>query len=144
MLTKDEGLGNSLAVQWLGLCAFTSRGAVLIPGRGAKILQATVRQKKNDEGLICKNRQSKESTFRRCSPCGLQAGGLTAVCCSHLQNGESSPFPHRAIAGILHYCACQSETSPTAEMLSEGYYYCLCQPFSHPNTLKNARTCPFH
>ena len=45
-MTKDEGLGNSLAVQWLGLCAFTSRGAVLIPGRGAKILQATVRQKK--------------------------------------------------------------------------------------------------
>ena len=76
MLTKDEGLGNSLAVQWLGLCAFTSRGAVLIPGRGARILQALVRQKKKKKttrDLFAKKRQSKESTLRSCSPCGLQA-----------------------------------------------------------------------
>ena len=31
--------GNSLAVQWLGLCAFTAKGAGLIPGWGTKILQ---------------------------------------------------------------------------------------------------------
>ena len=78
MLTKDEGLGNSLEVQWLGLCAFTSRDAVLIPGRGAKILQAVVRQKKKNKkqktrDLFTKKRQSKESTLRSCSPCGLQA-----------------------------------------------------------------------
>ena len=74
MLTKDEGLGNSLEVQWLGLCAFTSRDAVLIPGRGAKILQAVVRQKKQKtRDLFTKKRQSKESTLRSCSPCGLQA-----------------------------------------------------------------------
>ena len=146
MLNKDEELGNSLAVQWLEPCAFTSRVAVLIPGQGAKILQAVVRlkkKKKKDEGLIYKRRQSKESTLRRCIPRGLQAGGLTALCCSHLRNGENSPFPHRAVMGILHYCSCQSETSPTTEMLSENDYYCLCHPFSHPNTVKNARTCPF-
>ena len=75
MLTKDEGLGNSLEVQWLGLCAFTSRDAVLIPGREAKILQAVVRQKKKQKtrDLFTKKRQSKESTLRSCSPCGLQA-----------------------------------------------------------------------
>ena len=46
MLNKDEELGNSLAVQWLEPCAFTSRVAVLIPSQGAKILQAVVRLKK--------------------------------------------------------------------------------------------------
>ena len=29
---------NSLAVQWLGFCAFTAKGAVSIPGWGTKIL----------------------------------------------------------------------------------------------------------
>ena len=37
MLTKDEGLGNSLAVQWLGLCTFTAGGMDSIPGQGTKI-----------------------------------------------------------------------------------------------------------
>ena len=34
-------LGNSLAVQWLGLGPLTARGPGSIPGRGTKILQAT-------------------------------------------------------------------------------------------------------
>ena len=34
-------MGNSLAVQWLGLCAFIAEGVGSIPGRGTKILQAT-------------------------------------------------------------------------------------------------------
>ena len=34
---------NSLAVQWLGLRAFTAEGADSIPGRGTKIPQATWR-----------------------------------------------------------------------------------------------------
>ena len=34
-------LGNSLVVQWLGLCAFTAEGAGSIPGWGTKIPQAT-------------------------------------------------------------------------------------------------------
>ena len=35
-----NGLGTSLVVQWLGLCAFTAEGPGLIPGWGDKILQA--------------------------------------------------------------------------------------------------------
>ena len=34
-------VGNSLAVQWLGLCAFTAEGLGSIPGEGTKIPQAT-------------------------------------------------------------------------------------------------------
>ena len=33
-------VGNSLAVQWLGLCTFTAEGTGSIPGRGTKIPQA--------------------------------------------------------------------------------------------------------
>ena len=36
-----EGLGNSLAVQWLGLHALTAKGPGSIPGWGMKIPQAT-------------------------------------------------------------------------------------------------------
>ena len=38
---QKETLGNSLAVQWLGLHASTAGGKGLIPGRGTKISQAT-------------------------------------------------------------------------------------------------------
>ena len=34
-------LGNSLAVQWLGRCAFTAEGRGSVPGWGTKIPQAT-------------------------------------------------------------------------------------------------------
>ena len=34
-------VGNSLALQWLGLCAFTAEGSGSSPGRGTNILQAT-------------------------------------------------------------------------------------------------------
>ena len=41
-------LGNSLAVQWLGPCAFTAEGPGSIPGQGTKIMQASWRgQNKN-------------------------------------------------------------------------------------------------
>lgn len=33
-------IGNSLAVQWLGLGAYTARGLGSIPGQGTNILQA--------------------------------------------------------------------------------------------------------
>ena len=39
-LFKKISLGNSLVVQWLGLCAFTAMGLGSIPGQGMKILQA--------------------------------------------------------------------------------------------------------
>ena len=38
---KKWGAGNSLAVQWLGLSAFTAMGLGSISGRGTKIPQAT-------------------------------------------------------------------------------------------------------
>ena len=43
---------DSLAVQWLGLCASTAGGMGLIPGQGTEILQATQhgqKQKKKKE-----------------------------------------------------------------------------------------------
>ena len=45
------GRGNSLAVQWLGLCTFTAKGLGSILGRGTKILQAALnrRKKKKEE-----------------------------------------------------------------------------------------------
>ena len=43
---KDRGRGNSLAVQWLRLCACTAGGMGLIPGRGTKIPHATGRSQK--------------------------------------------------------------------------------------------------
>ena len=39
-LKCPKPLGNSLAVQWLGLPAFTAEGLSLIPGWGSKIPQA--------------------------------------------------------------------------------------------------------
>ena len=38
--------GNSLVVQWLGLCAITAKGAGSIPGRGTKITPATQHSQK--------------------------------------------------------------------------------------------------
>ena len=38
--------GNSLVVQWLGLCAFTAGGQGSIPGWGTEILQAEWPKKK--------------------------------------------------------------------------------------------------
>ena len=37
---KDTSPGNSLVVQWIGLCAFTAKGQGSIPARGTKMLQA--------------------------------------------------------------------------------------------------------
>ena len=37
---KNTNVGELLAVQWLGLCAFTTKRAGSIPGQGTEILQA--------------------------------------------------------------------------------------------------------
>ena len=42
-------VGNSLAVQWLGLHAFTAEAAGSIPGRGTKIPQAVQHGQKKEE-----------------------------------------------------------------------------------------------
>ena len=41
MSSKKLTRGNSLVVQWLGLCTFIPGGPGLILGQGTKILQAT-------------------------------------------------------------------------------------------------------
>ena len=43
---KTEFFGNSLVVQWLGLCTLTAKGPGSILGRGTKIPQATWQKKK--------------------------------------------------------------------------------------------------
>ena len=43
---KKNSLGNSLAVQGLGLHSFTAKGLGSIPGQGTKILQAVPGKKK--------------------------------------------------------------------------------------------------
>ena len=40
---KKIKIGNSLAVQWLGPCAFTAEGLGSIPGQGTKNPQAVWR-----------------------------------------------------------------------------------------------------
>ena len=42
-------MGNSLAVQWLRLCAFIAMGPGSVPGWGAKILQAAWRGQKKKQ-----------------------------------------------------------------------------------------------
>ena len=39
-MTQRVVLGNSLTVQWLGLCTFSAEGPGSIPSQGTKILQA--------------------------------------------------------------------------------------------------------
>ena len=51
-----NSVGNSLVVQWLGLHAFTAKGAGSIPGRGTKIPQAAQNgQKKKFKLCILSN-----------------------------------------------------------------------------------------
>ena len=40
LFIQQIGFGNSLAVQWLGLCASTAGGLGSIPGGGTEILHA--------------------------------------------------------------------------------------------------------
>ena len=44
---QDKDRGSTLAVQWLGLHAFTAVGLSSIPGQGTKILQAEHSKPKN-------------------------------------------------------------------------------------------------
>ena len=40
-LHLNSAWGTSLAIQWLGLCAFNAKGVGSIPGQGTKILHIT-------------------------------------------------------------------------------------------------------
>ena len=48
-IIKNYSFGNSLALQWLGLRAFTREGSGLIPGRGTKIPQAAPKNKQQQQ-----------------------------------------------------------------------------------------------
>ena len=48
---KRTVLGNSLAIQWLGLSTSTAGGMGSIPGRGTKIPHAAQHGQKNDKVL---------------------------------------------------------------------------------------------
>ena len=50
-IQKKNSKGNSLVVQWLGLCTFTAEGPGLIPGQGTKIhkTRSSARKKKRKE-----------------------------------------------------------------------------------------------
>ena len=54
---KNKKLGNTLAVQWLGLRAFTAEGPHSIPGRGTKIPQAVwhgqQKKMKRKKEIVC-------------------------------------------------------------------------------------------
>ena len=55
---KEKVCGNSLAVQWLGLHAFTAKGLGSVPGRGTRIPQAVrcgQKQKKSGRPHILEN-----------------------------------------------------------------------------------------
>ena len=48
---KTISLGNSLAIQWLGLCDFIAKDPSLIPDWGTKIPQAKKNPTKNKKAL---------------------------------------------------------------------------------------------
>ena len=60
---RQENRGNSLVVQWLGLCAFTAEGVGLIPGRGTKISQPAHRAAKKNKIKRGKKRQESRNAF---------------------------------------------------------------------------------
>ena len=59
LVLKSATLGNSLAVQWLGLHVFTAEGAGSVPGWGIKIPQAAWWPKREKK----KKKRKKSATF---------------------------------------------------------------------------------
>lgn len=58
--------GNSLAVQWLGLCVFTAEVPGSIPGRGIKIPKAARQKKQNNNNKKSKKKgKEKKPTVGR-------------------------------------------------------------------------------
>ena len=54
-------IGNSLAIQWLGLSTFTAEGPGSVPGRGTKILKASrcgQKKKKKQLSIIAEMKTS--------------------------------------------------------------------------------------
>ena len=66
----EEREGTSLAVQWLGLRAFTAGGTGSIPGQGTKIPHAMVRPKKKKKKIEERetDAESSKGIFVLCGP----------------------------------------------------------------------------
>ena len=76
---KRLNRGNALAVQWLELCAFTTRGMGSVPGQGTKILQALWRSQKKKklnrkEFIWFRTRSLLRSIAVCCGSCLLRGG----------------------------------------------------------------------
>ena len=89
------GMGNSLAVQWLGLCALTAEGPGLIPGWGTKIPQgARCSQKKKKRRVVLKEVRS-----FGCPPSGIYwEGGNDTAGQQHQSSEGSRPLGHIPVA----------------------------------------------
>ena len=75
---KYDTYGNSLTVQWLGLCAFTAEGLGSISGRGTKIPQAVwygKKKKKEKKTHMNLSTKQKQTHRHREQTCGCQGGG---------------------------------------------------------------------
>ena len=55
-ISKRIKIGNSLAIQWLGLCTLISKGLGSIPGQGTKIPQAMWSSQKENREKENKNK----------------------------------------------------------------------------------------
>ena len=55
--SEDDSIGNFLAVQWLGLRAFTAEGQDSIPGQGTKIEQAALCAAKKERKKQTQNKK---------------------------------------------------------------------------------------
>ena len=58
--SESQCVGNSLVVQWLGVCTSTAGGMGSIPGRGTKILHATWPQRKKERKKERKRERERE------------------------------------------------------------------------------------
>ena len=91
---KKLKMGNSLAVQWLGLCSFTVEATGSIPGRGTKIPQAVQRGQKKKK---IKNRTTGTSlVVQLLRLCTSTAGGLGSIPVQSLVRELRSHMPHGA------------------------------------------------
>ena len=60
---RNQISGNSLVVQWLGLCAFPAEGSGSIPGQGTKIPQVAQCSQKRKKSPEEEKKKKKEIKF---------------------------------------------------------------------------------
>ena len=120
---KLRSLGNSLAIQWSGLCTFTAVSPGSIPGWGTKILQlhGTAKKKKKSSLLwkkmsiwphICnKLEENTDCTFRRYVLPSLPQSSTLLIAVHTWRSSLLSPdsssrhleFPHLLIVSLISF-----------------------------------------